>query len=82
MRGKMTCTVKPSIGEVHLSIEIICDALRDLTLFLQFKKREQHLWMCVTLVKLQAEAPWVFFTFLKLYKWYQIAERISYIVLR
>ena len=22
--------------------------------------------------------PWVFFTFLKLYKWYQIAQRITY----
>ena len=23
--------------------------------------------------------PWVFFTFLKLYKWYQIAQNITYI---
>ena len=39
------------------------------------------------LVKLQAEAcnftkintpPWAFFTFFKLYKWYQIAQRITY----
>ena len=39
------------------------------------------------LVKLQASAcnftkintpPWVFFTFLKLYKWYQIAQRTTY----
>ena len=31
------------------------------------------------LVKLQTEAfPWVFFTFFKLYKWYQIAQRITY----
>ena len=39
------------------------------------------------LVKLQTSAcnftkintpPWVFFTFLKLYKWYQIAQRITY----
>ena len=38
------------------------------------------------LVKLQAEAcnftksnspPWVFFTFFKLYKWYQITQRIT-----
>ena len=42
------------------------------------------------LVKLQAEAcnftktntpPWVFFTFFKLYKWYHIAQRTTYIVL-
>ena len=35
------------------------------------------------LVKLQASAkintpPWVLFTFLKLYKWYQIAQRTTY----
>ena len=39
------------------------------------------------LVTLQAKAsnftkintpPWVFFTFFKLYKWYQIAQRITY----
>ena len=35
------------------------------------------------LVKLQAitksnTPPWVFFTFFKLYKWYQIAQRITY----
>ena len=41
------------------------------------------------LVKLQAQAynftkintsPWVFFTFFKLYIWYQIAQRITYYV--
>ena len=40
------------------------------------------------LVKLQASAcnftkintpPWVFFTFLKLYKWYQITQRITFV---
>ena len=33
------------------------------------------------LVKLQAKSnipPWVFFTFFKLYKWYQIAQNITY----
>ena len=36
------------------------------------------------LVKLQAEAckintpPWLFFTFFKLYKWYQIVQRITF----
>ena len=24
--------------------------------------------------------PWLFFTFLKLYKWYQIAQRITYLL--
>ena len=29
------------------SLRIICDALHDLVLFLQFKKREKHLWRSV-----------------------------------
>ena len=54
--------------------------------FVQFKKREKHPWRRV---KLQASAcnfikintpPWVFFTFFKLYKCYQIAQRITYIL--
>ena len=41
--------------------------------------------------KLQAKAcnftksnstPWVFFTFFKLYKWYQIAQNITHILIR
>ena len=65
-------------------------ALRDLVAFVQFKKREKHPWRSVNLIKLQAEAcnftnintpPWVFFTFLKLYKCYQIAQRITIFLL-
>ena len=56
----------------------ICDALRDLVPFAQFKQRENTHGGERLLVKLQAEAcnftrknipPWVFFTFFKLYKW-------------
>ena len=36
-----------------LNLEIR-DALRDLVLFVQFKKREKHPWRSVILVKLQA----------------------------
>ena len=50
-----------------------CDALSDLVPFVQFKKREKHPWRSVTLSKIAG------FTFFKLYKWYQIAESISYI---
>ena len=57
----------------------MCDALRDLVPFVQFKKREKHLWRDVTLSKSNTP-PWVFFTFFKFYKWYQIAQRITYIV--
>ena len=64
----------------------ICGVLRDLVPFVQFWKCEKHPWRSVTSVKLLAEAcnftkisthPWVFFTFLKLYKWYQITQRIT-----
>ena len=66
---------------------IICDALCDLVPFVQFKKSEKHSWGELILVKLQASVciftkintpPWVFFTFFKLHKWYQIAQRITY----
>ena len=55
--------------------------------FEQSKKREKHPWSGDTFVKLKVEAsnftknntlPWVFFTFFKLYKWYQIAQSIAY----
>ena len=53
--------------------------------FVLFKKREKHPWKSVTFSKLQTETcnftksntpPWMFFTFIKLYKWYHIAQRI------
>ena len=46
---------------------LLCDALRDLVPFVQFKK-------------LKSTPGGVFFTFFKLYKWYQIAQRTTYIV--
>ena len=49
----------------------------DLVPFVQFKKREKHPWRIVTFKS--NTPPWVFFTFLKLYKWYQILKRISYL---
>ena len=62
----------------------VCDALCDLVPFVQFKKREKHSWRSLTFSKVRdftkSNTPaWVFFTFLKLYKWYQIAQRITYI---
>ena len=48
---------------------MLCDALRDLVLFVQFKKRENNYGGVLLLVKLQPEAcnfnwsntpPWVF----------------------
>ena len=58
----------------------ICGALRDLLLFVQFKKREKHPWRSVNFsnnfTKINTP-PWVFFTFLKLYRWYQIVQNIT-----
>ena len=55
----------------------VCDALRDLAPFVQFKKRENTHGEVLLLVKLQAlaftrsnAASRVFFTFLKLGTWY------------
>ena len=49
---------------------LICGALRDLLPFVQFKKREKYPWRSVNFS--------VFFTFFKLHKWYQIAQRITF----
>ena len=60
----------------------ICDALRNFLPFAQFKKREQHPWRSVTFTKVAGlqrnTPPEAFFTFFKLYKWYQIAQNITY----
>ena len=64
----------------------ICDALRDLVPFVQFKKREKYPWRSITFSKVVGftfnftksyASPLVFFTFFKLYKWCQIAERTT-----
>ena len=49
------------------------DALRDLAPFAQFKKREKPLLVKLILLLLKSNTPpWGFFTFFKLYQWYQI----------
>ena len=54
------------------------DALRDLIPFAQFKKREKDTWRSVTFSIKSHTPPLVFFTFFKLYKWYQIAQSIIF----
>ena len=63
-----------------------CDALHNLVPVVQFKKREKHPWRSVTFSKVASLAcnitksntpPWFFFTFFKLCKWCQIAQRIT-----
>ena len=91
-RGEITCnlifsvTLKLWMRVYKFENPQICGALRDLVLFVQFKKREKHPWGSVNFSKvliLIAEACnftkintplWVFITFFKLYKWYQIAQ--------
>ena len=51
-----------------------CNVLRDLISLAQFKKREKNP-RSVTFSKVAP--PWVSFTFFKLCKWYQIAQRIA-----
>ena len=58
---------------------IDCDALRDLVPFVPFKKHEKHLWRSVTFSTKINTPAWVFLTFSKLYKWYQIAQRTTII---
>ena len=61
---------------------ITSDALHDLMVFAQIKKCEKHPRMRVTFSKVAVfrgiTPPWVLFTFLKLYIWYQIVQNVSY----
>ena len=54
---------------------IICDTLRDLVVFVRLKKRENTHGK----VLLSKTTQWVFSSFFKLYKWYQIAQSITFI---
>ena len=62
-----------------------CDALHILVLFVQFKTREKHSWRSVNFSKVAGFSnftkintpPWVFLTFFKLNKCYQIAQRTT-----
>ena len=63
------------------------DVLRDLALFVQIKNVKNTYGGVLLLVNLLALAcnftksntpPWVFFMFLKLYKWYRMAQCITY----
>ena len=49
--------------------------------FVQFKKREKHLWKSGTKAcnfNKSSTFPWVFSTFFKFYKWYQIVKSTSH----
>ena len=57
--------------------------MRDFVSSIQFKKREKHPWrsvtFSVTVTTKSKTPPWMFFTFFKLYKWYEIAQSVSYL---
>ena len=57
----------------------ICDALRNLVPFALSKKREKHPRRSVTFSTKSNTPPCVFFTFSELYRWYQIAQRLTYV---
>ena len=58
----------------------ICEVLCDLV---QFEKHEKHPWRSVTFsIVAGFYPPWVFFTFFKLQKWYQIAQSIKFLLQR
>ena len=66
--------LKYKVAKLH-----IYDGVGDLVPFIQFKNVKNTHGGVLLLVKLQAKSntpSWVFFTFFKLYKWYQIAHRI------
>ena len=68
-------------------ISVKCDALRNMVPLYNLKNVKITHGVLLLLVKLQVElcnftksntSPWVFFTFLKMYKLYQNAEPITY----
>ena len=65
---------------------LICNALHNLVLFVKILKSEKHSSRSVNFSKVACKPatkintpPWVFFTFFKLYKWYQIAQRTTFV---
>ena len=54
-----------------------CDVLCNLVPVAQCKKRKNHSPRSVTLSTNSSTSRWVFFTFFKLHKWYQIAQTVS-----
>ena len=45
--------------------------------FAHFGKREKHPWQACNVINSNTP-PWVFFNFLKLCEWYQIAQSVSH----
>ena len=65
----------------------ICDVLRHLVPFVQFKKREKYPWRCVTFDKVAGLSLQLYlkyhssmgaFHVFKFYKWFQMTQSVSY----
>ena len=84
----MMCIMPIHYYQQILQISNICDALRDLVPFVQFKKSEKHPWRSVTFSKVAVKKSATllkvtirhgcFSRFFKLYKWHQIEQNITY----
>ena len=67
-----------SFSELLVLFRKICDALRDLITFVQFKNVKNTHGGVLLLVNAKINTPlWVFSEFLKLQKWYQILQLIT-----
>ena len=73
-----------------MMLKAICDGLCDLEALVQFEKHDKHPWRSVNFSKVAGfklqgcnftkinTLSWAFFTFFKLYKCYQIAQRTTF----
>ena len=78
MRRGVRCPKRTFILFAAQASKVLSDALCNWVPFVQFMKREKHPWRSVTFSTNSNTPPWVFFTFFKLHRWYQIAQRISH----
>ena len=69
------CTIQLEFHQILLVLIYIYNAWRNLVSFVQFKKREKHPWRSIIFCN---TPPWVFITFFKLHKCYQIAQSITF----
>ena len=73
-----TCINLVDLEKIYIFVKF--DALRDLVPFAQFKNRENthgRVRLLASNFTKSITLPWVFFRFLQLYRWCQIAQRIT-----
>ena len=81
---QMDIIVGESFCQLHpTKLNINCYVLLDLVPSVQFKKHEKHPWRSVTFACNFTKGntpPWLFFTFFYLLKWYEIVQRVTYVL--